>query len=423
MIKKIAVWVCLALLSGCGTTDPFKQPMFSKVPSVYSSQTSVTGASAKIAMLVPLSGASANVGEDLKKAGMMAQFDKPESQTAVIFYDTKGTPAGVKNAYQEAMKQQPNIIVGPLFSAEVGALKDQGVSVPVLSFTSDDQVLSGDIYTVALTIPEQINRIVAYACSQGQRKLAVIGPENKVGEITMNTLASAIKTCPGMEIHKVSLYNPKTVNFEPAIMKLVPKPVDPRKRDLSDAEKRYMATPIKDRVAFDSLLVFEDGVKLQQVMSMLAFYDVTPTGIPMYGLSSWQNAKDNAFIGGYFPMMPENTYQEFAQKFQENFGSEPSRVASYAYDAVSLAALLGNMNALNTAMLTQQDGFNGVNGRVRLNPDGTNTRLLDMMQIKSRGRAVVVDPAPTMMPPRQKTPFWSAPDRPDFQIEKTGADY
>ncbi len=412
---KILTVACILALAGCGD----KGGTFVEPPALYTpSETGVHTATAKMAMLVPLSGPSAQLGEDLRRSGMMAQFDKTDSGSAVFFYDTKGTAQGAVDAYHEALKEKPDLIIGPVFSGEVAAVKRQNPSVPVLSFTSDGDAVGDGVYTMALMIPEQVRRIVDYACTAGQRKMAVLGPENKVGELVMNTLAIEVAKCPGMEIHKVSLYSPKTVNFDPAILKIVPKPIDAKKANLTDEERALLNTPIDQRVDFDSLLVFEEGIKLQQVMSLLSYYDVTPRAIPMYGLSSWQAAKDAAFIGGYFPALPMKSHQDFDAKYRQNFGSKPAPLSSLAYDAVSLGALLASVGVVNESMMTQPAGFVGVDGRIRLEQDGTNTRLLDMMRMTGRGRFQVAEPAADELPPR-KNSFWFNEDRATFDVERT----
>lgn len=412
---KVFALASILVLTSCGD----KSGTFTEPPALYTpSTTGVRGASAKMAMLVPLSGASAQMGEDLKRAGMMAQFDKSETGSAVMFYDTKGTAQGAVDAYQEALKEKPDLIIGPVFSGEVAAVKRQNPNVPVLSFTSDGDAVGDGVYTLALMIPQQVKRIVSYACESGQRKLAVLGPENKVGELVMNTLATEVTKCPGMEIHKVSLYSPKTVNFDPAILKIIPKPIDPKKENLTDEEQAILNTPIAERVDFDSLFVFEEGIKLQQVMSLLSYYDVTPRALPMYGLSSWQSTTDKAFIGGYFPAMPMKSRQDFDAKYRQNFGSKPTSLASLAYDGVSLGTLLASVGVINDSMITQPAGFVGVDGRIRLEQDGTNTRLLDMMRITGRGRFQVVSSAPTDLPPRTGS-FWFSEERAPYNVERT----
>ncbi len=411
MWGKITAVCGLALLSACSVqkADPFMQPMFGEVPSAYESA-DVQGASTKIAVLLPLSGKSEALGADMQKAAMMAAFDKRQSGAGVFFYDTAGTPEGTENALTEAEKIYPSIIVGPVFSTEVAVVRDEGTKAPVLSFTSDSAALDDNVYTLALMIPNQVERIVEYACKAGQRKLAVIGPENKVGEMVMNTLSDTIERCPGMEIQSVSLYNPKTVNFDPVIGKIVPQPIDSRRKDLTDEEKELLAKPIAEKVEFDALLVFEDGVKLQQVMSMLSYYDITPTDMPVYGLSSWGGAKISELIGGYYPAMPARLSADFSQRFYRTFGTKPSALASYAYDAVSLGIMLGNTGSIHTAGLLNDRGFDGVNGRFRFDEDGTNMRLLDVRQIITKNRTAVVEPAPQVMPARSDDSVWVVPE-------------
>lgn len=411
MWGKITAVCGLALLGACSVqkTDPFMQPMFGEIPSAYESA-DVQGASTKIAVLLPLSGKSEALGADMQKAAMMAAFDKRQSGAGVFFYDTTGTPEGAENALTEAEKIYPSVIVGPVFSAEVAAVRDEGARGPVLSFTSDSEALDDDVYTLALMISNQVERIAEYACRAGQRKLAVIGPENKVGEMVMNTLSDTIERCPGMEIQSVSLYNPKTINFDPVIGKIAPQPIDSRRKDLTDEEKELLAKPIAEKVDFDALLVFEDGVKLQQVMSMLSYYDITPTDMPIYGLSSWDGAKMSELIGGYYPAMPARLSSDFSRRFYQTFGTKPSALAAYAYDAVSLGIMLGNTGSIHTAGLLNDRGFDGVNGRFRLNEDGTNSRLLDMRQIMTKNRSVVVEPAPQIMPDRSDDSMWVMPE-------------
>ena len=418
MWRKITAVCGFALLAACAVQkeDPFMQPMFGEVPSIHETE-EIQAALTKVAVLLPLSDKSAALGSDMQKAAMMAVFDKHQSETAVFFYDTAGTPEGAEKALELAHKIHPSLIVGPVFSAETSAVRNEGADAPVLSFTSDSGAVDDDVYTLALMIPNQIERIVEYACKAGQRKLAVIGPENKAGEMVMNALSDAIERCVDMEIKSVSLYDTKTVNFDPVVAKIVPQPIDSRRKDLTDEEKELLLKPIAEKVDFDALLVFEDGVKLQQVMSMLSYYDITPTDIPIYGLSSWGGMKISELIGGYYPAMPAGLSADFNRRFYRTFGTKPSALAAYAYDAVSLGILLGNTGSINTVGLLNERGFDGVNGRFRLNKDGTNTRLLDVRQIMTKNRSVVIDAAPKVMPDRSDKDVWNVP-----QIEEVMVD-
>jgi hypothetical protein len=207
-----------------------------------------------------------------------------------------------------------------------------------------------------------------------------------------------------MTADKIALYEPETTNFIPPVLKIVPKPIDPKKKDLTPEEKILMETPIEERIDFDALFIYEDGVKLQQIISLLAYYDVTPKVIPFYGLANWQSLRDKGLINAYFTATPSDRANIFSKRYTQIFTEKPPRISSLAYDAVSLVAHLTKHNALTTGNLTQKEGFNGVNGRFRLNEDGTNDRLLEIRQFQPGLRQQIIIPVPDTFPDKE-TPF------------------
>ena len=84
-------------------------------------------------------------------------------------------------------------------------------------------------------------------------------------------------------------------------------------------------------------------------------------------------------------------------KYRSTFGAAPAALASLAYDAVSLVALLSPgtpYHRFTQAALMDPNGFAGVSGIFRFSPDGTSERGLAVMEITPAG-PVVVSPAPT----------------------------
>ena len=359
----------------------------------------------RAAVLLPLSGKSASVGEAFQNSAMMALQERPNSPLELIFLDTKGTSDGTVSAWADVRRQNPDVIIGPIFASELKALKNESPDVPILSFTTDNSLMEKGVYTLGVLIPNQMERLVQFMCESGQKKIAVIGPEDKTGELTMNTLSNLIQRCPDMKLQKVSLYEPGATDFTSAVLKIAPTPIDPKKKNLTPAEQELLETPIEERIDFDSLIVFDDGVRLQQVISLLAYYDVSPKVVPFYGLANWQSVKDSSLNGGYFAATPMDKAYIFNGRYKTTFGEEPPRIASLAYDAVSLVASLAERGSLNIGTLIQQNGFNGVNGRFKLNSDGTNERLLEVFQVRSKlGAKSVSAPPDDFLEP--DTPFF-----------------
>lgn len=414
MCRIIFALILLGGLASCGgqQVSPWHQPFSQTVPApLNASDLSESDVQLKIAYLLPLSGNSAKVGEAFRNAAMMAQFDLSDQEIETFFMDTKGTEEGALAALEEAESKQPDIILGPVFSNEVEAIRKRGASVPVISFTSDNAVLGDGVYTTALLIPEQVDAMMMYACAQGKRRLAVLGPESKVGELTLNTLQKSIEKCPGMVVQTVSLYHPKDVNLGPAVLKVSPKQIDVKKKDLTEAEQAELAKPIAERVEYDALLIAEDGVKLKQVMSLLSYYDISPRDVMMMGLSAASaQGKDKTVRGMYFPAMPIRQGSDFDKTYRAQFGVKPLPVAGYGYDAFMMSVFLKSHGALSRDGVANVGGYQGINGLVRLNRDGTNNRLLDIYQINPYGRSILVEPARSSFEQMPQQWFWDSSD-------------
>ncbi len=385
MKQKYVLILLALLLSGC-------QSSLLKINPLDQSESDTQYTMHRAAMLLPLSGASEKVGESLQNAALLSKLERPNDGLSLHFYDTKGTADGAQEALNEALMNHPDLIIGPVFSSEVKAVASENPSASVISFTSDTNAVTSDVFTMGLLIPAQVNRMIQFACESGKRELAVIGPENKTGEIVMNTLSEAIKTCPDMILKKVSLYDPKTINLDPAVSKIAPPFIDTRKKDLTEEEKYQLSLPPSERIDFDALFIYEEGAKAQQLASLLAYYDVTPSVVDVYGLAVLKQIQDKNLEGAYFPDMPQEKWLEFEKKYQTVFGQKPHPLASFGYDAVSLASYLSMINAYEK--ITDPIGYTGINGQFRFLPNGTNQRLLEVYRIQSKGKHQKVSSAP-----------------------------
>ena len=80
-----------------------------------------SSAPVKVAVLVPLSGNSADVGEAILNAAQLALFDIGGNSFELIPRDTKGTAAGAYEAAEAVIHEGAQLILGPLFAEEVRA--------------------------------------------------------------------------------------------------------------------------------------------------------------------------------------------------------------------------------------------------------------------------------------------------------------
>ena len=89
-------------------------------------------------------------------------------------------------------------------------------------------------------------------------------------------------------------------------------------------------------------------------------------------------------------------FNAFAERYQAKFGSRPPRNATLAYDGTILAAGLvrsAGQARFSERVLTNRDGFLGIDGVFRFERDGTNQRGLAIYEVTGQGSRVI-SPAP-----------------------------
>lgn len=389
MKRKFLIMSCCLLIAGCGLKT---KDYTSSYGVDFTPQTEITRT--KTAILLPLTGEAASLGNSFRNAILMAQLDRDTDEaTEVVFYDSKGTANGARNSYLEAEKAGADVVLGPIFSPEVAEIASMDPSIPVISFTSDTSVLTEGVYSMALLLDQQVQRITDFACQNGQAKIALIGPNNKTGSIVVQSFEKAVQSCPNMQISHISMYDDKNPDLTSAVAKIAPPLIDLKKKDLTEEEKELALNPTAERIEFDALFVFEQGVRLQELVSLLGYYDVTPNLVPFYGLATLRAQHNRDLIGSYFADLPQERLRLYKQNYQDAFSEKPIMVSALGYDAISLVSYLSKKDALNEKRMLSRDGFLGINGRFRFNEEGTNERLLEMYQIRGKNRIVKVAPA------------------------------
>ncbi len=75
--------------------------------------------SAKVALLVPLSGANAELGRAILDAAQLALFEVPGERLILVPRDTAGTADGAAKAARAVIDDGAKLILGPLLATEV----------------------------------------------------------------------------------------------------------------------------------------------------------------------------------------------------------------------------------------------------------------------------------------------------------------
>lgn len=416
VLKKISsVLLCLGL-AACASSSPKIEARggIDDMSSEYSEITLSGSKSFRAGVLLPLTGNAAKYGQGLRNATLLALDDIKNSNLILQFYDTKSTPEGARTAIENAINQKADVIIGPLTSSSVQAISPQTTSrnIPVIAFSTSEDVLEPQVYTLGLLTSEQVDRIITYAVREGRSRLALLLPDNPTGIAVAKAAAkSAMKN--NIRITKIGFYQPNTSDFSEILKQMTNfysrnAQLLSQKKQLealaaqgdTDAARQLRTMSDRDAagdVNFDMVLIPESGPKLKSAISMFGYYDVYAPKVKFLGTSIWENSNlnnESIVIGSWYPVLSRSHSSYFANKYTSTFGERPSTLYSLAYDAVALTnALANNPGSDLNGLITNPDGYVGINGVFRLFADGHNQHSLDIMEVTKNGD-VIVDAAP-----------------------------
>jgi ABC-type branched-subunit amino acid transport system substrate-binding protein len=352
---------------------------FGPAPSI----TGTTG-TVKVALLLPItaSGSTPAVAKALKQAAELALFDFDNPNVSLVPKDTRGTAEGARLAAESALQDGAELIVGPLFAQEVSAaapVARQG-GVPMIAFSSDEKVAGGGVYLLSFLAGRDVPRIVSFALSRGKRNFAELIPQSAYGRIAETAFARAITGGGGQAAVRATF------------------PTDDSTAMLGPV--REVANAIKSGQPVDALFLPAGREDLPSLAPLLASADLSSARVQFIGTGQWDYPNiggDRALVGGWYPAPDPRGWSNFVQRYSKTYGGAPPRIASLAYDAVSLAVSLSPNppgQRYTTAQLTRASGFSGIDGLFRLLPDGTSERGLAILEV-SEGGPRVIDPAPS----------------------------
>jgi branched-chain amino acid transport system substrate-binding protein len=367
------------LLSACGGSAPQSiiAPPSATTPQAGSPLT--PSGKTRIALLLPLSGRNAAIGQSLQQAAEMALFDSGAKDIALAAYDSGDGPDRAVEAYRKARSDGVALVLGPLFGSSAAALVPlvgQG-GVNVISFSNDESVAQPGVWIMGIAAPPQVRRVVDHAFSAGIRRFAAVAPQTAYGEQMARTLQSQVAARGGTLV-ATQLY------AEGADMTTI---------------ARGLADDLKDGGKLAVLVPVAPG-RLSAVLTGLAAGGIDNRSVQFIGTGVWDtpNIGSEAMLRGAWYAAPDPAKRgDFERRYLATYGRPPHRLATLAYDAVALAGNLARLKPggdFSVAAITNPNGWAGVDGAFRFLPDGRSERALAVIEIQG-DRSVVVSPAPS----------------------------
>ncbi len=340
----------------------------------------------KIALLLPMAGngEAAQIARGMKEAAEMALFEANDPNIQLIAKDDGGTPEGAKHAAEAAIAEGADVVLGPLFAKAVTGAGPVAIKagVPVIAFSNDPSVAGNGVHLLSFMASEEVDRVIGFAASKDKSRFAALIPAGSYGVAVEPAFRKAVKSAGG-DIVQLETYSPGATGMLASAKKVF--------QAINEAEKA--GKPV------DALFVPAGPETIAQLGPLLSYSGIDTKKIKLIGTSAWNLelvSRDDQLIGGWYAGSDPTAWTQFSDKFRKTFGRAPPRLASLSYDAMhmvlGLAAQPGP-GRFSEANLTRVSGFNGVDGPVRLLPNGHTERGLAVLEIE-KYRSVIIDPAP-----------------------------
>lgn len=377
VIKRAGTVTGLLALAACQTMVPRRAPPPTPTPAPVETPTPVGPELPsdtnrhRIAMLVPLSGPNAAVGQSIANAANLAVLDTGGKRIRVTMYDTATGPAA---AAARAIAEGNKVILGPLLADDVRLVAPaaQKARVPLISFSNDTSVAGDGTYIMGYTPAQSIDRVVRFARSKGMTKFAGLTPTGVYGQRAANVFLRSVESAGGQVVSLQSF--------------------DRSRNGISAAiTKMGTASP------YDAILVADGARNAAQAVTLVR------KGAPsakVLGTELWNTETTittlTPLYGAWFASVPDNLYRQLATKYRARFGGSPYRIASMGYDAVLLVSRIAQDwpvgGAFPVTQLLDDGGFTGIDGPFRFHRDGSVERALEVQQVGSGGLTVVSPP-------------------------------
>lgn len=357
----------------------------------------------RVALLVPLTGANAPVGQSIANAASMALLDIGDSRINLRVYDTS---PGAEGAARRALEEGAGIILGPLLAGDVRAVASVATprGVPLVSFSNDASVAGGNVFILGFQPDQSIARVVAYARSRGVERFAALVPAGLYGQRAQTAFVRAVEAGGGRTT-AIATYTREAARMGAAVREVTA--FDSRSRSgtapavRADGSVATTATRLPPP-PFQALLIADSGSNAAQFLPALSRFGAPPGSITLLGTELWNNepglATAAAMRGALFAAVPDGNFRTLSTRYRQRHGSTPSRLASLGYDSVLLVNSLAGSWKLGdpfpVAALRSRQGFAGIDGAFRFTASNIAERALEVEQI-AEGKFEVVSPAPS----------------------------
>ena len=363
----------------------------------------------RLALLLPLNGKLANAARAVRDGVLAAYYDTPaaSNKPELQIYDSGATPEDAVAAYQQAITDGAEFIIGPLRKDAVQALATRPqLSVPILALNQieDPAIFNPSLYQFGLAPEDEAREVARLAWHEGFTRTIALLPNTEWGERVYAAFAAEWQQLGGV-ILEAERYDTARTDHGKIISRVL-------NLDSSHARKKRLSSHLGRKLEFeprrrqdvDFVFLIASSRQARLIRPQLRFYRAS--ALPVYTTSRVYSGtpdadKDADMNGIIFCDMPwtlesggnwEHLHRTINASWPGN-ASRYGRLYALGIDAYRLTPYLGsNMFA----------AYHGVTGNLSLASEGHISRSLRCAKF-SRGLPVLLEPTVANDTPGQTT--------------------
>ncbi|CAN5279551.1 penicillin-binding protein activator [soil metagenome] len=182
----------------------------------------VTKLPRQVALLLPLSGREAAAASALRDGFLAAYYarDAEAERPNVQIYDVAARDAG--SAYQQAVLDGADFVVGPLTKSSVQAVAEFAGEVPTLAlnYLADESTAPPRFFQFALAPEDEARQAASRALADGRRRALAFVPNNDWGFRVLRSFANELESEDGVLLD-FRAYDTGASDFSEPIVKLL----------------------------------------------------------------------------------------------------------------------------------------------------------------------------------------------------------
>lgn len=336
-----------------------------------------------LALLLPLTGKHADIGQGLLNAAQLALFDMNDPTITLIPIDTKGTPYGAEIAAKQAIQKNAQLIIGPLLADSVR--KAGGVASrynrPLIGFTTDARMAGGNVFTMGILPGDQGTRLARYAADTQLNRIIVIDPQTDYTDTVLKGFKNTAQDLNLEIVQTITVSSSDNMEF---------------------VARRIAAV----KGQFDTIFMPLSDPQLSDLASHLIALGLNANIVPWVGTGLWDDpsvTQNNMMRGAVFSAPPTMLRQDYESQYLNAYDAAPPRLSSLAYDATALGIILLKQTPSNRSvapqMILNPNGFSGIDGIFRFQNNRRAERGLAIHRIIGQGQTSVISNAPRSFVP------------------------